>query len=231
MVMTKSLTVVLLILSLLILSQSNRKSDREHDRLKGPIKSVQVSFARLVPDKSGVPQEGTQEFLRSFKYDDNGMLTEKLVVEDRMKVRYLYFYDSKGNRTASVLDNNGNKVLLWFFKIDSAGNRIEERVTDDKGNVISITKYKYDAAGNLIEETFNRRSFALKKTVNSYDDKGNLQEVTQYSDSTIVKNEFYSDEFDSVGNWIKRIASVKVNKSGGKYEPVSIMYRMITYYP
>ncbi|MFN0109823.1 MAG: hypothetical protein ACKVZH_13290 [Blastocatellia bacterium] len=158
------------------------------------------------------------------------MLLEKVFVEDRMKIKHLYSYDSNGDRIASAISNSGSKHLSWFFKHDSAGNRIEEKEFDDSANV-STTSYNYDVNGNRVEETVKRLKISLRKRVNGYDEKGNIEEATEYIDSTVIKKESYTYEFDSVGNWIKRIASSLTNKSGKALsEPMSVTYRTITYY-
>lgn len=209
--------------------QSRKKTDLEHEQLKGRVKSVEVRLA-MISSKSGVLRESNSEFLRSFKYDAKGMLLEKVFVEDKMKVRHLYSYDSNGGRIASAISNNGAKHLSWFFQHDSAGNMVEEKEFND-GAVVSTTSYKYDANHNRIEETVNGLNMRLRKRVYSYDDKGNIQELIMYMDSTIIKKESYKYEFDSAGNWIKRIASVSEHNSGkARSEPVTVTYRTITYY-
>lgn len=227
--MAKILIGLLLVLTASNSFQDRKKTDLEHDMLKGRVKTVQVSFATLL-NKSGILQESDSEFLRSFKYDAKGMLSEKVFVEDRMKIKHLYSYDSKGDRMAAAISNDGSNHLSWFFKHDTAGNRIEEKEFDDGTNV-SITAYKYDASGNRVEEIVKRRNMSLRKKVNGYDDKGNIKEMTEYMDSAVIKKESYAYEFDSTGNWIKRIASTQKSKSGKTLsEPVSVTYRIITYY-
>src|SRR5262249_21253142 len=103
--MAKLLSVIVFASFFIHPTQSQRKSDREHDLLIGPVRNVQVSVARL-SDASGKVQESKSEFRGSITYDANGFLLEKVVVDRERRVRRLYTHDSNGYRVVVRAGND-----------------------------------------------------------------------------------------------------------------------------
>jgi TonB family protein len=129
--------------------------------------------------------------------------------DPRFDNRYVYKYDSRGNRTEETL-----------YKSDgSQGNR-NVTTFDDKGNKVKWEHYT--AEGEL---NFSNTS--------KFDSKGNLIEVTYYhANGTISSKYSYADYvFDTNGNWTKRKTLKWTTKDGQSlFEPYQITYRTITYY-
>lgn len=228
--MTTLFSTILAIVMIFYSLQGQRKSEREHDSLKGTVHDVHVSVAKL-SNHSGKLQEGKPAFLQSFTYGNNGALIEKKFLDGGLQVKHLYSYDSKGNRSAREIERDGSRVLLWLFKHDAFGNRTEE-VISDSDSVVGRMVYKYDTRANRVEETISLRHIAFKRWTYSYDDKGNAVEGAEYrGGSTPTKRESYSYEFDPKGNWIKKVTSRLVSRKGqSTYEPLFVTYREITYY-
>ena len=66
----------------------------------------------------------------------------------------------------------------------------------------------------------------------AYDDKGNIGETTvRDNNNNILSKEIYTYEYDSVGNWTKRITSTAVFEGGKvRQQPTEVTYRNIAYY-
>jgi protein TonB len=92
----------------------------------------------------------------------------------------------------------------------------------------------YDMKGAKIDNAyFLGASGALTgKEVYSYDDKGNITEMTLLnSDGSVLSKEKYEYDFDAMGNWTRMVTSVAVVENGKmSFEPSEVTYRFIAYY-
>lgn len=60
--------------------------------------------------------------------------------------------------------------------------------------------------------------------------RGSQTEMAEYdANDNLVNKESYVREFDSHGNWTKTVKS-EWDKSAGKFRPVEVTHRSITYY-
>lgn len=102
----------------------------------------------------------------------------------------------------------GPRRLLEMVAYDIQGNRVDSAYYSVEGKpVTGREEYKYDGRGNIIEMSLR----------NEY---GHL----------LVK-EYYSYEYDPVGNWTKMVTAVAVVDGDTiSLEPVEVTYRNITYY-
>jgi TonB family protein len=102
----------------------------------------------------------------------------------------------------------GSRVLLETTVYNRQGRKVDHSIyAVSSSALVGKESYKYDAQGNIIEMTVR-------------DDAG-----------SIVSQEIYAYEFDSVGNWTKMTTSVAVVENNNiTYEPTEITYRTITYY-
>ena len=85
--MTTLLSTILGIVLILYSPEAQRKSDREHDSLKGDVHEIRVSVAKLTTHSSKF-QEGKREFLQSLTYDRNGALLEKAFLVYGLRVQH-----------------------------------------------------------------------------------------------------------------------------------------------
>ena len=245
---------------------AQKKSDTEHDRLIGLIKSIRVETARLV-SKSGLWQEKRRDLERVINYDSEGYLTKEIIYIDSPTItRITYRYDKDGNRSEDILveggpgpssssykvygtDKGGSKgdgdvrsvrMVRRVYKHDSNGNRVEETIygntssaTIRSGRAISgIYNHVYDGKDQRIETTFREAGLLKNRWVFSYDERGNVKEMSKYTDGGyLLLRESYEYELDIIGNWTKRITS-KWKEKGSKsyFEPEEVTYRKIDYY-
>ncbi|WP_099192679.1 RHS repeat-associated core domain-containing protein [Tepidibacter mesophilus] len=121
---------------------------------------------------------------KTVKYEYNSKLyITKKIYDDGTYEEYTY--DDLGNKT-SIKDRNGN---ITQYKYDNRGNLISV-ISPSPYNY--ETKYKYDENDNLIEI---KTPLGATKTF-EYDDKNNLESVTQkLDDKTNVKTSYTYDDY------------------------------------
>ncbi len=96
--MNKPVATLLLYLSLTCSVVAQIKTDREHDRFIGPVKSVRVETARLVSKSERWIEKG-RELERIISYDSQGNMAKQTIYTDRPTVTAInYKYDMDGNR-------------------------------------------------------------------------------------------------------------------------------------
>ena len=140
-------------------------------------------------------------------YTTSFTATEKFgeVTKDDWEENEKQKFDDKGNEIESVsyvkwVVRKGKGLRWnWKYKYDDKGNRIESATYDVYGELMGKSKFKYDDKGNQIEWAY-------------YDKDGELDYT-----------EIYELEYDSKGNWIKKI-TYKDDK------PTFISEREIEYY-
>jgi hypothetical protein len=105
-----------------------------------------------------------------------------------------------------LIDNDGSESNRIVNKYDEKGNKIEWALYTPDGKLNSKHNAVFDAKGNEVEA------------------------VAEHPDGSKTYIS-YSYEFDSKGNWIKRVDAVKEAKDGKKaYVPHYVQYRTIKYY-
>ena len=113
------------------------------------------------------------------------------------------------------------KTLIKSGQVVEGPRVLRELATYDlKGNKIDDASYAVEGSS-----TTNKKEY-------KYDDKGHVIEmISRSDDGSVQSKEVYTYEFDEIGNWITRVASVAVVE-GGKlsFEPTEVTYRIITYY-
>jgi len=124
-------------------------------------------------------------------------------------------------------------TFKFVYKYDSKGNRTEELRYGNDNSLRVREVYLYDKKGNKIESATylpNARE-ASRRTVFGYDDKGNVAEETAYILTKFVVKQSYTYEFDSSGNWIKRKRIARATRDGKPhYQSQHVDYRSITYF-
>jgi TonB family protein len=245
--------VLLIALSLLPTCPANptNKTDREHDGFIGPVRTVRIEQSQSV-DRSGEWVEDPRVLMQTVVYDSSGRLTERVFYkrDQGMWSRIVYDYDSAGSRSdiiyralagqsAQAPGSDQTQGLTEFrrlrrtFKYDSSGNRTEEADYTKEGNLSQRTVYAYDANG-FVKEMIEYASDGSVRSryANKYDERGRISEQRRDdSPGATARKERYAYEFDSTGNWIKRIRTTTYPVAEGKRanEAREIIYRSITY--
>ena len=173
------------------------------------------------------------------EYDENETLNGKTIFEqysngNRIEKNYYFdnyeilklgshtIYDSEDNHIeTSHYDVKGNVDPKHIYKASSKPTRKVEENTIANNDGYIIESLHYDEEGKLHH-----------KTVSSYDSNGNQKEFFGYElDGTLYQKTKYDYEFDSVGNWTKRLQFWWVIGWGEfRLIPWTITYRKIDYY-
>jgi hypothetical protein len=233
------------------------KTDAERDGLKGHVKSVSVETAELekqggrsVEGRRVLTERTTYnaagDSVESEGYENDGTLIGKaayrrvggeVIVEEQVRVPTISIDPAlkKENPNAEPIKGGpvpGDYPMQKFVeklkdKYDAKGN-LTEHVIEENGRVKQRAVYEYKdgsregrwyEGGNLIEHEIEK-----------FDARGNLVETDSLDIQTGavgVKFSYTAYEFDSHGNWVKRI---KTWSAPGEPEYPTVEYRTITYF-
>ena len=172
-----------------------------------------------------------------YKYDDKGKRLSRDLYNSygKLQMKFLYVYDNKGDKN----DDKGRMLEeIWIKKDKSFGSKYTYeydklgklsrmcQYTISESQVDNCTSYKYDKNGRIAEiEIYSGNNALSRRSVITYDDKGNEKEIKYYDGKGIFLEErSYTYKFDNNGNWVERIESIN-------QFPKSFLEREITYYP
>lgn len=227
-------------------------SDRDVDGLKGVVKIVEEEKSNF-SHKSGEWVESQRMCSSAIEYDKEGSRLKRDSCDYRGKpfqkevygfldgdkiVKEEIFPDDSAPPAPKSLNDDKPRDKRYSFKFkykyDSKGRRIQEEWFSNTGSLWIRDVRTYDDKGNEIEwYRYSSNGELNMKSISKFDDKGNEVEVTYISvagkspDSTYS----YSYEFDSRGNWIKRITKKLVNQNNkSEFQLYQTHYRKITYF-
>ena len=166
---------------------------------------------------------GNDEYADSYTYDNFGNVTA-VTLHSGETTSYTYdcmgnvtsTTDALGNITTSTYDSRGNLLTATdargntaAYTYDKFGRKTEE-VTPLEGGTSGETTYTYDILGRLTEE--KRRVGAVgsetySRTVNAYDDMGNLISAKAYEGEAEALVSTYT--YDAAGNMLTMTAGGK----------------------
>jgi hypothetical protein len=206
--MNKLISSLLLCLVLTCAAAAQKKSDREHERLIGPVKSVRVETARLVK-KSGNWVEKSRDLQEVIDYGSKGEMTKKTIHADSptiITIKYSYDKDGKRGEDAIV---EGPTRSDWssyrgYGETYNGGSRGDGDVREGRR---ARRVFKYDPSGNRIEETIY--SSSSKATIyggtaveaiynHNYDEKSQRRETIYRVLNQVIYRWVY--DYDDKGN-------------------------------
>ena len=145
------------------------------------------------------------------------LLSEVKYYGDEEGSRTNYEYDQKDNIVAIInLDEEGVFVSREEVKYDDKGVIVERVMIDSDNKVVSKTTFNYLSATQIEEIETDAKGQLTSKTMNTFDDSGNIVEKI-YKDfySKKVKNEYddlnrliKQEIYDNTGMLVKRNAYV-----------------------
>lgn len=195
-------------------------------RFKGNVKTVKENYYTVSPH--GRIKIDKNRYNNYF-YDPNGNIIEYVEKNESRQInyKYIYEYDSAGNRTKMYCYSHDSLRCILSSIYDDRGNEIEYKINnhkgfclqkttqkiDENGNVIEIRTFKndtlqsfskasYDSKGNkLTDSTFNQNGVLIKSTELFYNSVGEVKKMITYNPLENKKDScFYSYEYDSLGN-------------------------------
>jgi len=134
-------------LSLIYTVSAQKRSDRETDGLRGPVKAVRIEIVSL--DKNGQPDEHGRWLSRLTSYNDKGKKTEDetfYCFGGCSYGKYTYKHDSAGN-----LIEQSHQLGPRAYKRSYFYNEIGQLFMEDRDDPPSHLEYSYDAEGKLTE--------------------------------------------------------------------------------
>ncbi len=229
--MYKSLTFVFALVMISIAFQSApQESYREFAGLKGKVH--QVSHGNQSPALQDVSHTGESE-----TYDEVGNLIATVEVGADAYLEHTYVYIG----AQTVFEYWGEKPIppgtkgddsrfsaKWVYKYDGNGKRIQKSVFDKKGKLVSEQKYLCDRKGRLTSQSTGMGKVVNEELKFQRDEKGNVILLTNEGEKTTYRYV----EFDSAGNWTKRVVS-RLGIKEGEAQPTMqniAEERSITYY-
>jgi YD repeat-containing protein len=177
----------------------------------------------------------TQKHLKT--YDGGGKLVKEVSISYQspgQNSTVLYLHDKSGrvietrvdteilwSKTQTIYDAKGQVAQRETF-MEYKKRNVSQSHAPEPGKIV----FRYNDRNQVLEEAFYAPDGALtRKTVSTYNEVGNLIEQFYFNKgSDDVK---ISYEYDSQGNWVKRMQS-DTDHTGRKY--MFIQHRTITYY-
>ena len=161
---------------------------------------------------------GTAEYADRYTYDNFGNV-RSVVLSSGAVTRYTYdcmgnvtsTTDALGNVTSKTYDSRGNLLTATdargntaTYTYDVLGRKISETMPFE-GEDFGISYFEYDILGRLIEERHRNDSadddeITYSRTVNTYDNMGNLISATAYDGENAALVSIYT--YDASGNML-----------------------------
>jgi hypothetical protein len=192
--------------------EAQKKSDREIDGLMGSVSAVHRYLAEI-QNKDGSGGEGEKAHSWDTHYERDG--------KNLKKTEYPWHLTCFHHVKMEITNNEkGNRIMTL-------------PLTDHHTKTYSGKwVYIYDSNDRVIEHLFYDKADEIRsKMVLTYNESGTEKEIAYFDGKGILEQTltFTYKEFDSTGNWIKRVAINQKLKSG--YDSQWAEYRTITYYP
>ena len=243
---------ILVLFLLFFVTYQKQQTDRDFDRLKGPVNTI-VTKAADVRRAGGKLVESKLRLADEAAYDAAGNVTYRKHYEDGDVFDSTKYLRIDGDKVA-IEENVGNEIVTarplsippsqprqapdsrytyrFKYKYDSEGNVTEETWYQNDGAL--WLRYAYNIKGNRTEELGYGEDGSLNlKYVHVFDDKGNEVELHLYDTKKDViesKETYQYIEVDSKGNWTKRIVSEGDSEHRLTMKLSKVEYRMITYF-
>ena len=162
--MKTGLIALALVVLLIDPASAGRKSDKDQERLIGPVKSVLIELTEF-SNEGGQSVESPRIPWLSNTYDPQGnKIQEDQLYEDvSLNFKSVFTYDANGNLKEGVeYDYKGFPTFKWNYTLHKELNQIEETRNQINGVLFAKVTYTYDQSGDLVEE--------LRQQINSTKD-------------------------------------------------------------
>jgi hypothetical protein len=200
---------------------SNSKGDRFEEISRDANDSVISKNVRLFDENNNPKELAT--------YNAEGSLMAKMVFTYDVYGRMIEmaFCSGQFGNTFVAAPQEGEFTVLS----DAAKKERLEASPCFEGYLAGRVLFKYNGKGKVTEQAeYLGDGSLVGRKVSTVDSQGNGGVLAEYdANGTLQSREFYLREFDSQMNWIKNVIS-KWSIKSGKYEPIEVVYRTITYH-
>lgn len=210
--MKNHLIALLAILLLVGFAFPQRKSDREVDKLIGPVRSVHVKRISY----SEYRNDSIESFVYTYEANGNrtdrhnstildylaqGVSMENLENPDKLpeivgfntdgslRYRDVYTFDERGNRTSKARYNSAGALeYKYVTSYDNSGRKTEDAYYTKADSWASKAVYAYDDRGNKVSETYYKAGgLDIGKMEFKYDDEGRVIEDVLYDTKGLIE--------------------------------------------
>jgi hypothetical protein len=227
----------------------SKKTDLEFHGLKGKVKQVRMQTSMLKKEKeTGKWAPAETEPSVTIAFDEKGNLVEQCIPLYGPQGCIKYSYNDRGERRSKQfvtelkilppspsrppIGADGYLHMTCGLSHDDQGNLTEEDCYWGKDSPAYRNVFTYNEKGH--RATFER--YEGKKLVSRFiyanDQNGIPRIVTEFGSADSPLGQLhYTYEFDSTGNWTRRVAQRVVRRDGKSYmEPFELTVRTISYF-
>ncbi len=144
-----------------------------------------------------------------YKFNDKGQAIEAVITTENPynSMKQVFEYDDKGNKIKELVYHSDTIDFEGINKYYADGTLQETATFDYKdGKKVPREVYKYNEQGKEVEKLRYKADTLYSKVVTDYDKYGNVLSIKHVEGKRIHKPITYDKyEYDSQGNWIKRI--------------------------
>jgi hypothetical protein len=157
-----------------------------------------------------IPSLGDGAFFHStYTYDSKHHLLniEEYTFQEILNLKSTFMCDDSGNvLVRKQYNEDGNLTQTTNYQYDSNGNQCRIQLYNYYGVLQLADIYRYNKNGNILEmKMINGKGILLNDYVYKNDDDGNSIEDSVYTYSGKTGKTFYTYNYDSTGNWIKKV--------------------------
>lgn len=213
-------------------------ADKDFLNLSGPVHTVRIEKAIFTCVFGKWLDSGKRAKGAYLEYDRTGNLADKdkshFLREDPHERLHRYpFGDGPSFVEKNSLAEDGTLIYTYLYFFNNSSRQAETLIRNPDNSIDARTVYSFDMEGRLAEHiTYDSDMQISGRSTYIYDDKGNQLEITNYEKDGIIANVLlFEYEFDSRGNWVKKIMTVKQPVNGEmKVSVYAPYYRTISYY-
>lgn len=229
--MNKSIALALCsVVAVLSAQAESLSSDRDFDGLKGKVH--EVNHGNQVPSMQDKSAYGKSE-----TYDEQGNQIGSAEIGPYSYLRHIYLhfdsktvfeYWSEKPPVPGSKEDYSRLSAKFVYRYNGKGQRIEKSDFDNKGSLTFTHNYLYDPKGRRISESTEVGKDVRDLVKFTYDDAGHIIGQVDGTQTTAYRYV----QFDSSGNWTKRIVIGMGIKEGETHPTMqeTLEERSITYY-
>ena len=192
--------VILLLCTISLFANAQTKSDRDGDRLLGPVQTVTTEVAEFAA-KDGKNVEGAHMPVQTVTYDARGNRIKRVDYnrDGSVAQTIVYTYDAEGRSTGYEDYTPGlDTPRKHVYVLDQNGKRTGYKMIQPTGSAADESYvYKYDSKGNKIGEELYHKKALISRNENAYDRQGRLiSQIIYNPDDTVaakITNSFTPD--------------------------------------